>query len=259
MNIAGKLALVTGASSGIGKATARLLAKRGARVLLVARSRDKLQRLASTIKAHGGQVNAYATDLSDASAVHEMASAVRGDFGIPDIIVNNAGAGKWMPVVETSAEDARKMIELPYLASFYVTREFLADMMERGSGHIVNVTSVASYLAWPNASGYIAARHALKGFNDALRTETEGTGVNVTLIVMGTVESPYWEHNPSSREKVPKGIPGLTSILTTEDAAALIIKGIESEARRLVRPWIFRLLFVLYALFPDQVRHTMKS
>jgi short-subunit dehydrogenase len=132
-------------------------------------------------------------------------------------------------------------------------------MVRRRAGHIVNVTSVASYLAWPDACGYIAARHALGGFNDALRAEAEGTGVDVTLVVMGTVDSPYWSHNAGSRERVPRAIPGLMPVLSTEDAADLIIHGIETNKARLTRPRIFALFFVLYALFPRRTGRMFKA
>ena len=95
------------------------------------------------------------------------------------------------------------MIEVPYLAAFNLTRAFLPYMLARHSGAIACVTSPASYLVWPNANAYIAARHALKGFTEALRSEVRGTGITVTLVVLGTVETPYWEHNPGSRENLP--------------------------------------------------------
>ena len=246
MEIKGKLALVTGASSGIGEAAARALAAKGAQVLLVARSADRLAAVAREIEAQGGKARAFAADLANPDDVARMGEAVRIEAGVPDILVSNAGAGRWLPIVETSPEEARQMIELPYLAAFYVTRFFLAEMLTRKSGHIVNVTSPASYLAWPNAAAYIAARQALKGFSEALHLEAAANGVFVSLVVLGEVESSYWEHNPGSREHVPKG----PAPLSTVDAAESIVEAIERRKKYVIRPALLRLLFALEAFAP---------
>ncbi len=104
------------------------------------------------------------------------------------------------------------MIELPYLAAFAVTRACLPAMLARGSGQILNVTSTASNMVWPNAAAYIAARRTLKGFSDALRLEVALRGLFVSLVVLGPVESSYWEHNPGSRGRVPKGFAPLSTV-----------------------------------------------
>ncbi len=246
MQLKGTLALVTGASSGIGEATARLLASKGARVALVARSVEKLDKIAGEIGAQGAQALAFPADLSNPDEVQRMAANVMQKAGVPGILVNNAGAGRWLSILETSPEEARQMIELPYLAAFNVTRLILPQMLARGQGHIVNVTSPASYIVWPGAAAYIAARQALKGFSDALRIETAPGGIFVSLVVLGPVESTYWEHNPNSRERVPKGF----APLSTTDAAAAILHAIERRKRYVVRPGLFRLLFALEALVP---------
>ncbi len=246
MEIAGKLALVTGASSGIGRAAARRLAAKGARLILVARSGGRLAEVAGEIEAEGGQARPFACDLTDPDAVARMSAAVCAEAGAPDILVNNAGAGRWLSTLETSPAEARAMIELPYLAAFGVTRSFLPAMLARRSGCVVNVTSPASYMAWPNAAAYIAARQALKGFSDALRLEVAAQGVAVSLVVLGPVESPYWEHNPGSRERVPKGV----SPIGVAEAAEAIVRAIERRKRYVVYPAVFRLLFVLEAMAP---------
>jgi short-subunit dehydrogenase len=246
MEIAGRLALVTGASSGIGEATARRLADKSARVILVARSPDRLATIAAEIAARGGEASAFPCDLADDDAVVRLGEAVQRDAGVPDILVNNAGAGRWLSTIETSPAEARAMIELPYLAAFAVTRAFLPGMLARGSGQIVNVSSPASYMAWPNAAAYIAARQALKGFTDALRLEVAGAGVRVGLVVLGPVESAYWDHNPGSRERVPAGV----APLSVPEAAAAIVKAIERARRRTIRPWIFGPMFLAEALVP---------
>jgi short-subunit dehydrogenase len=241
----GKLVLVTGASSGIGKATAERLGRRGATVLLVARNPERLDAVAATIQRAGGKAAAFPADLADTGAVEGMAAAVRSQHGLPDVIVNNAGSGRWLPLVETSPDEARQMIELPYLAAFSVTRCFLPAMIERGHGQVACVTSPASHIVWPNACAYIAARFALKGFTEALRAETRGKGIDVTLVTLGMVASDYWLHNPGSREPLPKLPSWLAPELTPEQAAETIVDAIARRKARVVRPWFYRLLFAL--------------
>lgn len=146
----------------------------------------------------------FATDVGNVSAVGELAQRIRSTVGTPDIIVNNAGAGQWKFVDETSPEEAVQMMTVPYFAAFYVTHAFLPDMLRWNSGHIVNISSVGSRFVWPGATAYLAPRWAVRGFSEALRADLVRTGIRVTLFESGVVRSSYWEHNPGSRERVPK-------------------------------------------------------
>jgi short-subunit dehydrogenase len=148
------------------------------------------------------------------------------------------------------------MMAAPYLAAFTLTRELLGGMLARGSGRIVNVTSVAARLSWPGAVAYTAARRAMEGFCAALGADLFGTGVGTTLAIFGTVESPYWVHNPGSRERLPARAARMKT-LTTAEAADAIVWAIIREKRELVRPRIFRLLFILNALFPARMERMM--
>jgi uncharacterized protein len=249
MKLAGKLSIVTGASSGIGAATARALAARGSQVILVARNASRLNAVADEIRAAGGRAETAVADLGGAAAVADLARDLHGRFGPPDLLVNNAGAGRWLSVVETSADAAAQMLAVPYLAAFNLTRELLPPMLARGSGRIVNVTSVAARLAWPGATAYIAARRAMEGFHAGLRAELRGTGVGATLAVLGTVETPYWDHNPGSRERLPPGGRGIRT-LTSARAARAIVSAVEGDRPMVVKPGVFKLLFLLAALWP---------
>ncbi len=132
------------------------------------------------------------------------------------------------------------MIEVPYLAAFNLTRSFLPEMLARGSGSLAYITSPGSFIAWPNASAYIAARRAVAGLADTLQSELKGTGVFVTLVVLGPVESGYWEHNPGSRERLPASNPILAPVLSCDQAAEAIFQGVEARKRMVVKPAIFR-------------------
>ena len=205
MLIDGKVVLITGASSGIGKATAKAIAQKGGRVILVARSAAKLEKLAKEIIQAGNSAEFFVTDLSDPKAVRELADKVIKEIGVPDILINNAGAGRWLTIEETEDSELKQMMALPYFAAFNLTRELLAPMRKRGSGHIINLTSPAGRLIWPGAAGYTAARAAMDAFSNALKMETHGSGINVTLAMFGKVTSTYWQNNPGSEDQLTKG------------------------------------------------------
>jgi short-subunit dehydrogenase len=258
MTLAGSVSVITGASSGIGEAAAREFAARGSHVLLLARRIDRLDAIVEEIGAAGGKATAYSVDLSDARAIAGVASRITDAHGSPDILVNNAGAGRWKPILETSAEEAAAMVAVPYLAAFNLTRELLPGMLRRRSGRVVNVTSVGARLAWPRAVAYIAARSAMEGFTDALRADLHGSGIGVTLAMFGTVESPYWEHNPGSRERLPKQAARFPT-LQPSAVAAMIATSVEKGSRTIVAPGAFRLLFLLNSLFPGRIEASMAA
>jgi short-subunit dehydrogenase len=251
--MAADLVLVTGASSGIGEATARRYGASGARVLLLARNAERLDDVAHAIRKDGGAASPYPVDLADSGAIEEVSARIASEAGTPDILINNAGAGRWLPLIETTAEEVLAMIEVPYLAAFNLTRAFLPKMLARRSGAIACITSPASYVAWPNAAAYTAARAALRGFTEALRADVKGSGLTVTLVVLGVVDSPYWEHNPGSREHVPVANPTLASTLSTAEAAETIVAGIASRKQTVVKPAFLRALFLLNAVAPRLV------
>ena len=256
--MAAKRVLVTGASSGIGAATAKLYAAKGAEILLLARNAERLERVAAEIKRAGGTATPYGVDLAEAAATAETAARIKREAGAPDILINNAGAGRWLPLLDTSADDASAMIAVPYLAAFNLTRAFLPDMIARGRGALAYITSPASFIAWPNASAYIAARRAVAGLAETMQQELRGTGIAVTLVVLGPVETPYWDHNPGSRERLPKSNSMLMPILSAQQAAEAIYDGVEARKRMVVKPGILRALFVLNALFPRLVARQMR-
>ncbi|HVP66442.1 MAG TPA: SDR family NAD(P)-dependent oxidoreductase [Anaeromyxobacteraceae bacterium] len=252
MSFEGKVVLVTGASTGIGAATARLAAARGAHVLLVSRDRAALEGLASGIRSAGGLATPYPADLSSLETVAATCAAIQREVGTPDVLVNNAGAGRWLAVDETDPAEAVQMMAVPYFAAFAVTRAFLPAMLERDRGHVVNVTSPASFLPFSGAAAYDAARFALRGFDGALRAELGGTSLGVTLLVAGKVSSAYWEHNPGSEGRVP-GIARLYRTLTPEEVGEALLDAVERRRRRVVIPFPLALTLALHQHFPGPV------
>ena len=256
MEITGKLALVTGASSGMGSEIAKALAKAGAKVILLARNQEALDKVAKEITTAGGSASAYSVDLSNPAVVESTAARIKSEQGIPDIIVNNAGSGKWLFIDETSVEQAVQMMTLPYFAAFYITKAFYPEIVKRNSGHIVNISSVSSRFVWPGATAYHAARWAIRGFTEALRSDLYHTGIGVTLYESGVVESPYWEHNPNSLERVPK-MGKLVPTLTTEQVGAAVVNGIRKNKKLVVIPLMMKLTYWQHAVFPWAVQWLM--
>jgi short-subunit dehydrogenase len=253
MDLHGSTAVVTGASSGIGAATARAMARNGATVLLLARSADRLEAVAGEIADAGGEAVLYPVDLADGDAVSAVADEITEAHGIPDVILNVAGFGRWDPIEGTTPEEAAAMMAVPYLGAFRITQPFVEGMIERDSGHIVNLTSAAAYVPWPGSTAYAAARWAMRGFSEALEVDLHETGVGVSLVATTTVESPYWTHNPGSREKLP-GIARLFRTLTPEDVAAAIVEAVEAERREVLLPTTFAIAARLASVVPGVFR-----
>ncbi len=252
MKLQQTIVVVTGASSGIGAATGVALARKGAQVVLLARSAAPLQALAAEIAAAGGVAHAYPVDLTDAAAVAAVAGRVLAEVGPPDIIINNAGVGRFLAIDETAASEAVTMMAAPYFAAFYTTHAFLPAMLKRRRGMIVNITSPASRLPWPGATAYAAARWAMRGFNEALRADLFRTGLRTMLVTPGKVTSDYFANNPGSEERIPM-IARISKTLTPAEVAAAIVEGIEKDRRSVVLPRLIQVFFVLHALFPRTV------
>lgn len=190
----GRVALVTGASSGIGEATALALAARGARVAIAARRRDRLDALAGKIAAAGGQAHVVVADFADEAqagrAVHETQAA----FGRLDILVNNAGVMYLEPVESADLGRWRQMLEVNVLGLIAATQAALPGMRQRRDGHIVNISSTAGRAGNPGGAAYSATKFGVVGFSEALRKEVYKDNIRVTVIEPGIVETELRDH-----------------------------------------------------------------
>lgn len=251
MDLAGSVMLITGASSGIGAEIARAGARRGAELVLVARGRESLERLAAELRAQGREVTVRPADLADPAETDALAAELVGSGRVPDVLVNNAGAGRWRAVDENEPGESLRQVSVPYLAAFELTRGLVPAMIERGSGHVASMTSAAAYFFFPGANGYGSARWAVRAFDGHLREDLRGTGVGTTLIVPAEVDSPYFDHNPGSRERVPR-IGRVLGTLGPELVAERAVRAIE-RGRRVVH--IPRRL----AVFEFSARHFPRS
>lgn len=254
MDVRGKLVVVTGASQGIGAATSRTLAQLGARVVLIARTEAKLQAVAEQIAAVGGEAHVRACDLSDPDAVQAMADAVTSELGVPDVIINSAGAGRWLSVEETPIAEAVQMMHAPYFAAFFTTRAFLPKMIERRSGLIVHVQSPMSRVVAGGCTGYAASRYALRALHEGLRADLRGTGVKTCEAMFGEVESDYFTNNPGSQERIPKIATAMIRKLSAEQVAKLLLVAIRKEPAQFVRPFMLMVILAQLWMFPRLVR-----
>ena len=212
----GKTALVTGATSGIGAATARGLATAGAQVLLVARRKELLEPLANET---GGQP--VPLDLEDDVEVWDVADRLSDQLGgSPDIVVNAAGAFSLAPVSRTSVEDLDRSIAVNLRGSFLIVRSFLPGMIERGNGHLVNVGSVAGRKAFPENAAYSAAKFGLRGMHEVMIEELRGSGVRATLVEPGACDTPLWDAiDPDANP----ALPNRSDMLSADDVAEAIL------------------------------------
>jgi len=247
------IAVITGASSGIGAATAAALAGIGWRVVLVARRTDRLAGLAAAIVDAGGEAVVEALDASRGAAVDAMADRVRARWGDPSLVVNSAGAGVWRFLEGTTRDEIDSMIGAPYLAAAHTSRAFLGNMISAGRGHLIHVGSPASIIPWPGATAYTASRWALRGLHEALRQDLRGTGVRSSLVYFGEVSSEYFSANPDSHEHIPR--LGAWIPVSTPERCAEVILGVVRRPRSIVyHPFALRLMAWTAAVLPAPTR-----
>lgn len=187
----GKTVIITGASSGIGAATARVFASSGARLVLAARNAAALEQLARELP---GSPLAVPTDVTDRGAVEALVATTVAKWGSVDILVNNAGIGLAAPVAQIAPADFERVFAANLLGPLFAMQAVLPHMQAAGRGQIINVSSVAAARALPYGGGYAASKAALDRLGEALRTELLGSGVVVTTVRPGTTSTPFREH-----------------------------------------------------------------
>lgn len=178
-NIKDKIAYVTGAGSGIGRATAIELAKEGVHVGLIARTESKLQQVAEEIKEYGVQVKYETVDIADMEAVNEAVEQLTGNLGPADILINNAGVGSKGKLIEAEPEEWKRPIEVNVFGTYYVTRAVLPHLIEKNKGDIINISSSNGLKATAGSSAYSASKFALQGMSEALMQEVRPHNIRV--------------------------------------------------------------------------------
>jgi NADP-dependent 3-hydroxy acid dehydrogenase YdfG len=222
--LAGKVALVTGASSGIGEATAIALAEAGAAVAIGARRRDRLEALSAKLTDSGARVLALDLDVTDEQACAAAVTRTRAELGGLDVLVNNAGVMLLGTIVGADTEDWRRMLSTNVLGLMYMTSAAIEGMVEQGSGDVVNISSVAGRQARKGAGVYNASKWAVNAFSESLRQEVTGRGVRIGLVEPGAVATELSSHitQPDAKAASAQMAAGMRT-LQSEDIARAVL------------------------------------
>ena len=236
MNFRNKVVVITGASSGIGEASAIKFAKKNAKVVLVARRKEKLLQVQKEISKYTDSILVCQCDISNKGQVKEMCDVVLDTFGRIDVLVNNAGFVIYGRVLELSIEDIESQMETNYFGMIYCTKNFLPHMIEQRTGHIVNVASVGASFGIPGVASYCATKFAMLGFSEGLKHELFGTGVDITVVSPIGVNTPLFDHPSFENFTRPTMIT-----LNPQTVANAVIKAANSSRLEIVVPSVARI------------------
>ena len=249
-SLKGKVVLITGASSGFGADAAHLFAREGAKVVLVARRLDRLQKLVDKIQDKGGEALAVPVDVANPAEIKLMIQTTLEFYGQIDILFNNAGFGRlnWFEKLD-SERDIQTQIAVNLTGLMQVTHALLPHMIARGKGHIINMASVASFTAAPLYSVYAATKFGVRGFTTALNREVRHLGIYVSGIYPGPAATEFSKHTGSNSVKKGTSLPDWME-MTSEFVAEQVIKVAKRPRRQLILPWWFGIIVFLDSHFP---------
>ncbi|MCX6064304.1 MAG: SDR family NAD(P)-dependent oxidoreductase [Chloroflexi bacterium] len=253
ISLKGKVILITGASSGFGADAARLFAAEGASVVLAARRIDKMQAEVKSIQAAGGQAMATPVDINNSADIENMVRSVIENYGRIDILFNNAGFGRldWFDRLNIE-RDVHTQISVNLTGLMEVTQAILPHMIAQGNGHIINMSSVAGWIAAPMYTVYAATKFGVRGFTDALRREMSLHGIQVSGIYPGPAVTEFGQHTGESVLKGTFQAPAWT-YMTSEYVARRVVELAKNPRRALIIPWWFRPVLWLDYNFPGIV------
>lgn len=245
MDFKNKVVLITGASSGIGRESATEFAKLGANIILVSRTKEKLEQVADELKKFNVTILVCQCDVSKKDQVKEMSKIVLEKFDSVDILVNNAGFAIYGSIYDLSIDDIESQMKTNYFGMVYCIKYFLPSMLDKKSGHIVNVASVAASFGLPGIASYCASKFAMLGFSEGLKHELKNSGVGITVVSPIMVRTNFFEH--PSFEKMPKFSP---TSLSSKTVAKAILKAANSPRLEIIVPSLIRGAVWLKNTFP---------
>lgn len=243
MSFGNRVAIVTGASSGIGWELARQLAANGCKVGLIARRQSLLEQLAAEIAQSGGTCAWAAVDVGERTPVLEAISKLRSNLGPIDLVIANAGVGAPTFLEPMNVGDVEKMYRVNVLGVIYAIEAALPEMLQRRQGHLAAVSSLAAYKGLPGEAGYSSSKAAVNNFMEGMRIRLRGSGIHVTTICPGFVRTPMTEIN---QFKMPY-------LLEPDEAARRILRALRQRKKVFNFPWQMSLLMKLTAWLPDWV------
>ena len=235
MDFKNNVVLITGASSGIGKEAAIEFAKLGANIVLVARRKEKLEKVSNKLKEFHISTLICQCDISKKDQVKEMSKIVLEKFDSIDILVNNAGFAIYGAVSDLTIDEIESQMKTNYFGMIYCIKNFLPSMLKKKSGHIVNVASVAASFGLPGIASYCASKFAMLGFSEGLKHELKDTGVGITVVSPIMVRTDFFDH--PSFEKMPKYSP---ISLSSKTVAKTILKAANSPRLEIIVPPVAR-------------------
>ena len=246
---AGRVVLITGASSGIGEATARLLAKKGYRLVVTARRIERLESLAGDIFAAGGEALPIKADVTRFTDIQRLVQAALERYGQVDVLFNNAGFGRldWLENLDPVA-DIERQLQVNLLGLIQTTRAVLPHMIEKRAGHIINMSSLAGFIATPTYSIYAASKFGVRGFTEALRREVSVWNIRVSGIYPGGVETEFRGKTGLSRKTGLHTPAGLK--LSADQVASAILRVVERPRRTLILPGVTKAAVWMNLLLP---------
>ncbi|MHB0971111.1 MAG: SDR family NAD(P)-dependent oxidoreductase [Thermoanaerobaculia bacterium] len=256
MRLAGAVSIVTGASSGIGRATALALASHGSHVVLAARREAELAAVAAACHTHGVRTAAVAADVTRRDDVDRLARRAIQEFGHVDLLVNNAGFALYDSIAEADPDDLAGMMATNYLGAVLCTQAVLPSMLARGNGAIVNVASIAGIMGYARMGGYCASKFAMIGFSEALRDEVIGHGIRVSLVCPGTTDTQFFEK--AERGKMPAA-SRLILAIPPERVARAVCRAARRGSYRIVVPWQAALFMRFKEVMPRAAHWLMRN
>ncbi len=255
IDFSGKNVFITGGSSGIGLSLACLLAREGANITILARREDQLSKAVGTIKTQSIKneqvIQSIAGDVAEIDSIFQILEIYEKSYGTPDYLFNSAGItypGKFNTL---TPETFRDLINVNYLGTVYVTRAFINGMLRRGSGWIVNISSMAGFIGTFGYSGYGASKYAVRGFSDVLRAELKPRGIRISIVYPPDTLTPQLEFEKDLKPAITRELADNAGVMTPENVARIILKDMRKGRYSILPGFQSWFYYVLSSLLGD--------